>query len=364
MRLTISQNSLLKLLSSVSHYGTTKTTLDILRFCLLKAEDGKISISATNLETETTVSEVATIEAEGQILVPIQRIYDLCKSLPEINIKLVASENYKLKLNWGNSATIAILDTEDFPVITNFDEDNDNIICVSTESLKEVLPQVTFAAATDESRPTLVGVYLTNGMFQSTDGFRASSIKFDALEGDIIIPAMALDRFCKLLRGKEVKIQNSGSKIIFKLENETVFTSNSIAGDFPDIEQLISSKIDLKLTFDTNQLLSVLKQAEVFADDKIGFLTVTASKNGFDIKVQSENDEFEATIPATKADGNSKIEFGISLKYLSSNKEGVLPRINSEFVEVCLGDNKGSPIILKSGNLTHLIMPMEIRKRG
>ncbi len=83
MRLTISQDSLLKLLSSVSHYGTTRTTLDILRFCLLKAEDGKISISATNLETETTVSEATAIETDGQILVPIKRIYDLCRSLPD-----------------------------------------------------------------------------------------------------------------------------------------------------------------------------------------------------------------------------------------------------------------------------------------
>ncbi len=363
MRLTISQDSLLKLLSSVSHYGTTRTTLDILRFCLLKAEDGKISVSATNLETETTVSKAAAIEVEGQILVPIKRIYDLCKSLPDVSIKLTVSENYKLKLNWGNSATIAILDIEDFPVITNFDEDNDDIISVSTESLKEVLPQVTFAAATDEGRPVLTGVCLTENILQAADGFRASFVKFDTL-GNIVIPATALSDLHKLLCGNEVKIQNVGNKIVFKLEDGTIFTSNSIQGDFPDIEHFISSETDLKLIFDIKQLLSVLRQAEVFSDGKFGLLIVAASENGFDIKIQSENDEFQANIPAIKTEGYNEIEFGICLKYLSSSKEGVLPRINSEFVEVCLEDSKGTPITLKSGNFTHLIMPMEIRKRG
>ncbi len=363
MRLTISQANLLRLLSSVLQYGTTRTTLDILRFGLLKAKDGKISISATNLETETTVVEAATIETEGQILVPIKRIYDLCKSLPDINIKLAISENYKLKLNWGNSATIAILDTADFPVITNFDDNSDDIISVSTESLKEALPQVTFAAATNESRPILQGVHLTVDMLQSADGYRASFIKFDTL-GNIVIPATALSDLHKLLYGNEVKIQNVGNKVIFKLENETVIVCNSIQGDFPDMEQLISSETDLKMTFNTKQLLSVLKQAEVFCDNKIGFLVVTASENGFDIKIQSESDKFQANIPAIKTEGNSEIEFGISLKYLSSNKEGVLPRVASEFVEIHLKDNGSSPIVLKSGDFTHIIMPMEIRKRG
>ena len=363
MKATISQNNLLTLLTSISRYGTTKTVLDILKFGLLKAERDKISISATDLETETTAIIPAIIEAEGEILVPIKRIYDLCKSLPDVNIKLSLTENHKLKLNWGNNATIAILDTADFPAITAFDENDSDIISISTESLKEVLPQVTFAAATDESRPILGGVYLTDGMLQSADGFRASIIKFDTL-GNTIVPAIALSGFHKLLCGNEVKIQNSGNKIIFKLENGTIFTSNSLQGDFPDIEQLFSSEADLELTFNTKQLLSVLKQAEVFSDERVGLLAVAASENGFDIKIKSSDNEFQANIPATKAEGSSEIEFGISLEYLSGGKEGVLPRITSELVKIYLSGKGSNPIILKSGNFKHIIMPIEIKKRG
>ncbi|HEC65150.1 MAG TPA: DNA polymerase III subunit beta [bacterium] len=365
MKATISRDDLLTLLTSVSRYGTTKTILDILKFGLLKAKEGKISISATDLETETTAIIPAIIEAEGEILVPIKRIYDLCKSLPDVNIKLSLTENHKLKLNWGNNATIAILDTTDFPAITAFDENDSDIISISTESLKEVLPQVTFAAATDESRPVLAGVYLTTNMLQSADGYRASFVKFHTL-GDIIIPAVALDGFYKLLCGNQVNIQNSDKKAIFQLEDGTVFTSNSIQGEFPDTKAILSHETDadLKLTFDTKQLLSVLKQAEVFSDERVGLLVVAASENGFDIRIKSDDNEFQANIPAIKTEGHSEIKFGISLKYLSGSKEGVLPRVTSEFVKICLSGNGSNPIVLKSGDFTHIIMPMEIRKRG
>ncbi len=363
MKATISRDKLLTLLTLVSRYGTTKTVLDILKFGLLKAKEGKISISATDLETETTAIISATIETEGEILLPIKRIYDLCRSLPDVDIKLSLTKNHKLKLDWGNNAIIAIRDVEDFPIIIPFDENDSNIISISTKSLKEVLPQVTFAAATDESRPILTGVHLTNNLLQSADGYRASFVEFDTL-GDVIIPAIALSSLHKLLCGNKVKIQNSGNKVIFKLENGAIFTSNSLQGDFPDIKQLISSKIDLKLTFNTKQLLFLLKQAEVFADERIGLLIIAASENGFDIKVKSDDNEFQANIPAIKTEGYGEIKFSISLKYLSGSKEGVLPRVTSEFVEICLSGKGSDPIILKSGYFTHIIMPIEIKRRS
>ncbi len=362
MRITIPQPNLSKLLSSVSQYGSKASAgMEITMHALLKAEGDKVSISGTNLETETTTITSATIKEGGQILVPIRRLNDLVKSLPNVDVKLTLTKNGKLRMNWGNSATIAIKDTEDFPAITTFDENSDSI-AVNTEDLKIALLQVAFAANQDESRPILKGVYWNN-MLQSADGYRASFVKIDA-SNDIIIPAKSLaDGLHKLLNGNKVRVQNSGNKVIFKMEDHTVFTLNSLEGSFPQIDQFLDFETELKLVFDTKQLLAVMKQAEVFDSSGTG-LVVIASKNGFDISIQSENDEFQANIPAIETEGDKEIRFGLSTKYFSSSESGVLPRVNTELVEVHLRGTGSNPITIKSSNFTHIIMPININKEN
>ncbi len=361
MRVTISQTNLSKLLTSVAQYGNKASVgMEITMHALLKAEaeGNKISISGTNLETETTTTTSATIKDEGQILVPIKRLNSLVKSLPDVDIKLTLTKNGKLRINWGNSATIAVKDVEIFPNITTFDEDSDSVL-VNVEALKTALLQVAFAANQDESRPILKGIYW-NKMLQSADGYRASFVRIDTSNDNIIIPAKSLaDGLHKLLNGNKVKMQNSGNKVIFKMEDDTVFTLNSIEGMFPQIDQFLDLETELKLIFNTRQLLSVMRQAEVFDNSGIG-LAVTASSNGFDIDIQSENDEFQANIPAIETEGDKKIRFGLSTKYFSSSESGVLPRINTELVEVHLRGDGDDPITIKSGNFTHIIMPVKL----
>ncbi len=170
MKATISQSNLSKLLSSVSQYGSKAAVgLEITVYALLKAEENILSISGTNLETETTQSISAKIEIEGQTLVPIKKLNDLVSKLPGVDIKLSITKNDRLRLAWGNTASMSVRDVEDFPTIISFSESTD-YITVDTEVLKTALPQIILAADESESRPILTGVNWNDNL-KSSDGF-------------------------------------------------------------------------------------------------------------------------------------------------------------------------------------------------
>ena len=161
MKVFVNQQQLAHSVSIVSRAVSPRSTLPVLSNILIKTDNGRLRLSATNLELGITCWMGAKVEGEGAITVPSRTFTDLVSNLPNEDVTLTLDMNTRtLNLRCGTSTTdIKGIDAEEFPPIP--EPDLSTGIPLNVENFKEMIHQVAFAASTDEARPVLTGVHLT-----------------------------------------------------------------------------------------------------------------------------------------------------------------------------------------------------------
>src|SRR6201988_2789490 len=112
MKLTIERAALLKALSHVQSVVERRTTIPILSNVLLRANAGKLALSATDMDLEIIESVSARIDNEGRTTAPAHTLYDIVRKLREgAQIELeVSGERNAMMLRSGRSTfTLACL---------------------------------------------------------------------------------------------------------------------------------------------------------------------------------------------------------------------------------------------------------------
>ena len=82
MKATVSQQQLAHGLSIVSRAVSPRSTLPVLANILVATDEGRLRLSATNLELGITCWIGAQIEEEGAVTVPARTFTDLVSTLP------------------------------------------------------------------------------------------------------------------------------------------------------------------------------------------------------------------------------------------------------------------------------------------
>src|SRR5436305_12877063 len=90
MEITVSKFDLPKELTATQGVVERKTTIPILSNFLLEASDGKLTITATDLDLSLRTSCSAKVKKEGACTVPARKLYEYVKLLGDgdISIKL------------------------------------------------------------------------------------------------------------------------------------------------------------------------------------------------------------------------------------------------------------------------------------
>lgn len=206
MKLICLQNNLKHGLFVAGHIAGKNINLPILSNILIKTEEGKIQIIATNLEMGIISAIRGKIEKEGCFTVNSKIISDYVGLLPNKKVSIekkensliINCENYKTKIN-GQSA-------EEFPLIPEVDKKN--FYSANISEFKEALSQAVFAVSTSESRIELSGVLFcfenSALTMAATDSYRLAekkiSIKSNGEESKkIIVPAKTLQELLRIL---------------------------------------------------------------------------------------------------------------------------------------------------------------------
>jgi len=377
MKLSCLQDNLAKGLSIVSRAVASRSTLPVLGNVLLATDQGRLKIAATNLEMAVTCWIGAKVEADGAITVPARILSDFVSSLPQERIDLELNEKTQtVHLKCARyDANIKGIDAQEFPIIPSIADGKK--ILLEPEMLREVIEQVTFAAATDESRPVLTGVVgkfeKDKVTFAAADGFRLSvrsaslSKPLDA-PVTVIIPAKALQELARVSGDQEepieIAITENKNQILFRLTNIEI-VSQLIEGAFPDFTRIIPEKHTTRAVVNTAELQNAVKASSVFARDAMntvriaiapsnqmgsGKLTMTANS--------AESGDNLGEIDAT-VDGEA-VEIAFNARYLA-DVLGVLhaPQVA---IETTGASSPGMVKAVGRDDFTHVIMPMHINK--
>jgi DNA polymerase-3 subunit beta len=376
MRISCLQENLARGLNIVSRAVAPRTaTLPVLTHVLLATDNGRLKIAATNLELGVSCWIGAKIEDEGAITVPARTFSDLVALLPADKVDLDLNiRTQSLRVQAGKTDNnIKGIDAQEFPIIPTFNAGA--AAFVDPAVLKKMIAQVQFAAATDESRPTLTGVLTKlDGdtiTMAATDGFRLSvrsgKLKEPVSEArTILIPAKALAEVARVMGDQEepvaVSVTPSHGQVLFHMSNVDV-VAQLIDQKFPDYDPIIPKKHDTRTVMNTADMLKACRQAGIFARDSLdtvriaikpgeelepGKVTVTARAD----ETGDNQSELEATV---NGDG---LEIGFNVKYLIDALAAVdTPQIA---LETTAPQRPGVIRALGDESFLHLVMPMHL----
>src|SRR5919199_3389065 len=88
MKINCGRDELVAKLSVVARAVSTRTAVQILAGVLLRAEDGQLHLSATDMELSLRSSIDAQVEGEGAVVVPGRLLVDLARLLPDSEVTL------------------------------------------------------------------------------------------------------------------------------------------------------------------------------------------------------------------------------------------------------------------------------------
>lgn len=385
MKITCTQQNLSRGLSVVSHAVSNRSTLPILANVLVATEDGQLKLSATNLEIGINyLVEIEEVIETGATTVPAKLIADFVGSLPPELVEIsVPEDSSTLTVKSGDSkAEIKGMDSSEFPLIPTR-EGNESPVIISAALLKEMIAEVAFAAADDESRPVFTGVLVQVGerkiTFAAADAFRLAvrSAPLDSFEGkqeDILIPARTLNELARILPSEgdvEMVVTPNRSQVLFHTK-QLDLVSRLIEGNFPNYRQIIPKSQDTttRAEISSKEFAARIKLAALFARDSSNITRIKINRGD-----NEGRDTGSITIEATAEDlGNNKSELNayvdgpeqqiiFNVKYLSD----VMAVIGTDkvVIEVSAATKPGviKPIGLPEQNdYTYVIMPMHTNR--
>ena len=279
MKVTCKQQDLSRGLSAVSHAVSSRSTLPILSNILIATDHGRLKLSATNLEIGINCWVDAQIHEEGATTVPAKLLTDLVSRLPQTTVDLSASEeSHTLNVkSLGSNANIKGMDASEYPLIPSA-EGGEPPVLLDATLLKEMIDEVAFAAADDDSRPVLTGVLVQVGdeklTFAAADAFRLA-VRVATLpgdghpRGDILIPARTLTELARILPSEgtvEMIVTPNRSQVLFHTPNLDL-VSRLIEGTFPNFRQIIPQDHSTRAVVETKDFTEKVKCAELFARD-------------------------------------------------------------------------------------------------
>ncbi len=285
MRVSCLQENLSRGLNIVGRAVSPRSTLPVLGNILLATDEGRLKLAATNLEIGIVCWIGAKVEDDGAVTVPARLLGEFVNQLPAERIDMDLSvRTLMLNLKCARYDTnIKGIDASEFPIIPT--SDGADAIRIEADTLRKMINQVVFAAATDESRPTLTGVDARfNGnrlTLAATDGFRLAvrSTELAAAvpeKTEVIIPARALSELSRIIgllpkadgeaQMVEITISGARNQILFHLPDVDM-VSQLIDANFPNYEAIIPKSFATRTTIDTQSTLRALRVANLFARD-------------------------------------------------------------------------------------------------
>ena len=94
MKVSVLQENLSKGLNIVNRFILPRAQLPILNNFLIKTEQGRLKLSATNLETGINLWLGVKIEEEGEICVPAKNLTEYISLIPPQKINLEVEKNF------------------------------------------------------------------------------------------------------------------------------------------------------------------------------------------------------------------------------------------------------------------------------
>jgi DNA polymerase-3 subunit beta len=376
MKLKISQQDLNTSIQQVSKAVSSRAAaipilsgikVDVTREgVLFTASDSEISIQSF-VPAEHEGETKAEILTPGSVVLPAKFFSEIIRKLPSDEVWIESNEHF---MTWVRSGTAEIqmigMDPEEYPVLPQVEEDN--IIRISSDLLKEMIRQTSFAVSTNESSPILTGVLW---------GFSQERLKMVACDRtrmasreaqvqrpvqteieNLVIAGKTLNELNKLLPDENISVEIvvANNQVLFKIDN-LLFYTRILDGTYPDTSKLIPQSFTTELTVRTRKLEEAIDRAYLLSREEKTNIVKMTLKDAYSLEISSMASEIGKV--TEQVDVHQMTGDLLTISFNSKYMLDALKAIDSDFVRFGF---RGAmqPIILKPedhSNILHLIMP-------
>ncbi|HEX6667482.1 MAG TPA: DNA polymerase III subunit beta [Solirubrobacterales bacterium] len=276
MKLTTKREDLVSKLSIVSRAVSTRAATQALSGVLLTAGEGRVTLTATDLDMGLRTELDADVASEGSVLLPGRLLAEVARSLADATVEIETREAERdVEIRSGSSSFhLRVLPAEDFPNLPAAGEEPG--LKIPAPALEASIELVARAASRDDMRPVLTGVFVsasgTEMTMVATDSYRLAVKRTEletALSGDIEanIPARALRELSRIISSEGVE-----ETTIWLLPNQAVFEAGSITlttrlieGQFPNFRQLLPESYEHDVRLPRSDFLEVARRVSQLA---------------------------------------------------------------------------------------------------
>ncbi len=373
MKLSMERAALLRSLNHVQSVVERRNTIPILSNVLLKAQDGTLSMTTTDMDLEINESVAANVSTAGNTTTPAHTLHDIVRKLPEdseVELELNA-EGSQMTVKAGRSKfKLSCLPTSDFPEIGAGELPTQ--LSIPAADLRALIDRTKFAMSTEETRYYLNGIYFhaADGDGEdtkvlravATDGHRLARFDMPLPEGandmpGVIIPRKAIGELRKLIdeAADSIQITLSESKIRFAFDH-VILTSKLIDGTFPDYQRVIPEGNDKIVDIDAKALTRAVDRVSTISDGKSR--AVKVALNGKQLTLSASSAESGSATEEMEVSGETDIEIGFNAKYLLD----ITSQIEGDVCRLTLAD-PASPTIIQDNSdpsALYVLMPLRV----
>lgn len=365
MRFICTQENLFKGLMSVSPLAGRNAQLPILQYVLIKASDGVLHLTCTDLEVGAHVTVGGRVERDGSCAVMARQLLEYVQQLPAAEPLVLEGKKKKLFITTkGFSSTFPISESEDFPLLPT--SPTERAVTLDGRLFCQALNNTVFAAARDEARPEIYSVYIQGGKKEirlaATDSFRLAE-RVISVEGErnfsFLLPVSAAQEASRLFNTNEqLKLLTQKNYVAFRGEG-VYLSSRLIDGVYPDYQQIIPTSFSTKGVVKREEMARALKVLSVFLarDSRRVSLLVQPNKERLEVRVEG-GEAGGGTVSLTFEGQGEEVETLFNIQYLLDG----IQHIGSGACE--LGFNKESdPVVMRphesSARQVYLVMPIQ-----
>jgi DNA polymerase III subunit beta len=370
MKISLLQENLNLALTNVSRFVSSKNQLPILNNILLSTDQGRLKLSATNLELSINYWIGAKINQEGSITIPSKEITEFVSYLSVGKIDLELKNNLLNISSEKTNSDFTTTPSNDFPEFPKINPET--LFEINLDLFTKSIDQISFSATTDDTRPILTGVLCIfekeTIKFISTDGFRLSlkeikletplDLKKDSLS--FLIPARSLIEVTKLAKNDQkikIGLTTDEHQVVFVLD-DIELVSRLIEGDFPDYKKLIPENYSTKIFINRDELLQSVKLASVFAKESANVVKINIKNNNLELTANAPQVGQNLIKLDSKTEGEN-LEVAFNYKFLTDflsvcKSNEILIEINESLSPVFFHDQSDP-------SFTHIIMPVRLQ---
>jgi DNA polymerase-3 subunit beta len=372
MKLTIERDALLGPLAHVQSVVERRNTIPVLANVLIQAENGRLSLTATDMDMDIVETVAAEVSAKGAVTASAHTIYDIVRKLPEgAQVEFARQgESERMTIKSGRSSfALATLPVEEFPALSG--DKLPHGFSLQAAELRALIDRTRFAISTEETRYYLNGIFVHATKSSdvpvlravATDGHRLARVEMPLPEGaagmpGVIVPRKVVSELRKLIEetGEAITVALSDTKIRFGF-GTIVLTSKLIDGTFPDYERVIPTNNDKLMEVHCKGFAQAVDRVATISTEKSRAVKLAVQPGTLTISANSP-DSGNATEEIEVGYTASPIEIGFNARYLLDIAE----QIEGEHAQFAMAD-AASPTLVRDvadASALYVLMPMRV----